>query len=1175
MELFRVLSVKPSPVWHGGARSEGVAGGTPLTGVASSKRGGTGGAAGGPGRAGTLCPSMDIRNNPEQINRLRGCRVIEGQLSIVLMERSTPKIYENISFPELREVTGYIMIYRTKVRNLGDLFPNLTVVRGIQLFKDFAIVIFDNEHLEALGLRSLMRIERGGVRIQHNDRLCYTNTIDWTRIIAGDADNIIRSNYDTRLCGLCPNAQSRIEDHRQSQQQCPTDSKGKLLCWDDKHCQKICPSSCGVEGCMPNGTCCHSSCLGGCDGPGATHCHVCKNYSLESSEPGSKRICVDTCPAGTYTLFRRCVTEQQCRSMPPPPQPVGTGDSSYFRYALNIRSYKILNNKSCVYMCPSGFTEEGDIHNSTCKLCPSWGCRRECVGGKIDSVATAEQARTSRHIEWNTLSVLESALGEIKEIEGSLQVTRSYPLVSLMFLKKLEKIIGVSTAEHKGQVLHIINNKNLELLWDWSKGRTINITGGTLYIHSNPKLCYNQLLPLKNMTSNPRSNFTELEVSQESNGYQASCLPDVLKLRVWELRRTAVVLTWNMYCPEDMRKLLGYSIYYIAAEKNVTLYDQRDACTDTWNVLDMTIDEARNGTRDELPPPETNKTSMILNPCSNMQPSFYPVTPLVPFTRYAAYVKTYTTMQDRRGAQSSIIYFKTLPGAPSPPTSVTVELRTPYSVSIKWAPPTMPNANALANMIKASLEEAPETQEEKTTGDVKNGSCACNEESKSSTRFTSRAEEERMESINFENDVYKKADRPKSKTMANRIKRSLDISLSSMLVKLTENRDPRPGFNYSNSTDEDGYVKSLYYELDGKTESLTVDSMRHFTWYTVNIWACRARADNETKEQYDDTWCSERAYYTFRTSELPNADVVNNFKAEIVKSNKTFPDVNLKWDPPANPNGFVVAYNVHYSRVEDSNQGQDVGLGTCIISDDFETAKHTHTLRALSPGNYSVRVTPITVSGAGNVSNDVYVFIPERAVESGYEWAWGLAGGGVVMLALLGGGVWYARRGLMSPNEISKLFPSVNPEYESTVYVPDEWEVPRANIEFIRELGQGSFGMVYEGRAKNIEKGKPETRCAVKTVNEHATDSCFCDTDEEQEMQEVNVGAVATGSGSNLFGVSGRLASWVRELSSLRSRTSMDAAAEALQPLQPLAPAPAVVKGPNGVLRPSHASRAP
>ncbi|KOB70139.1 Tyrosine-protein kinase receptor [Operophtera brumata] len=92
---------------------------------------------------------MDIRNAPEQIQRLRGCRVIEGQLSIVLMERATPMIFENVTFPELREVTGYVLIYRTKgVRNLGDLFPNLTVVRGMQLFKDFAVVIFDNGHLE-------------------------------------------------------------------------------------------------------------------------------------------------------------------------------------------------------------------------------------------------------------------------------------------------------------------------------------------------------------------------------------------------------------------------------------------------------------------------------------------------------------------------------------------------------------------------------------------------------------------------------------------------------------------------------------------------------------------------------------------------------------------------------------------------------------------------------------------------------------------------------------------------------------------------------------------------------------------------------------------------------------------------------------------------------------------
>lgn len=55
------------------------------------------------------------------------------------------------------------------------------------------------------------------------------------------------------------------------------------------------------------------------------------------------------------------------------------------------------------------------------------------------------------------------------------------------------------------------------------------------------------------------------------------------------------------------------------------------------------------------------------------------------------------------------------------------------------------------------------------------------------------------------------------------------------------------------------------------------------------------------------------------------------------------------------------------------------------------------------------------------------------------------------------------------------------------MYVPDEWEVPREKITLLRELGQGSFGMVYEGNAKDIIKGEAETRVAVKTVNESAS----------------------------------------------------------------------------------------
>lgn len=56
-----------------------------------------------------------------------------------------------------------------------------------------------------------------------------------------------------------------------------------------------------------------------------------------------------------------------------------------------------------------------------------------------------------------------------------------------------------------------------------------------------------------------------------------------------------------------------------------------------------------------------------------------------------------------------------------------------------------------------------------------------------------------------------------------------------------------------------------------------------------------------------------------------------------------------------------------------------------------------------------------------------------------------------------------------------------------SVYSPDEWEVPREQITVIRELGQGSFGMVYEGLARGLEAGEGCTPVALKTVNELAS----------------------------------------------------------------------------------------
>ena len=48
------------------------------------------------------------------------------------------------------------------------------------------------------------------------------------------------------------------------------------------------------------------------------------------------------------------------------------------------------------------------------------------------------------------------------------------------------------------------------------------------------------------------------------------------------------------------------------------------------------------------------------------------------------------------------------------------------------------------------------------------------------------------------------------------------------------------------------------------------------------------------------------------------------------------------------------------------------------------------------------------------------------------------------------------------------------------MYIPDEWEVPRQKIKILREIGAGTFGMVYEGSAENLIEGQPLLRVAVK-----------------------------------------------------------------------------------------------
>ena len=97
------------------------------------------------------CSSMDIKHNVDRIKNLKGCSIIEGHLIISgFLEDQTML---NHTFPELREVTEYVIFYKAQnIARLNHFFPNLAVIRGNKLVADFALVIYQMDHMVEVGL---------------------------------------------------------------------------------------------------------------------------------------------------------------------------------------------------------------------------------------------------------------------------------------------------------------------------------------------------------------------------------------------------------------------------------------------------------------------------------------------------------------------------------------------------------------------------------------------------------------------------------------------------------------------------------------------------------------------------------------------------------------------------------------------------------------------------------------------------------------------------------------------------------------------------------------------------------------------------------------------------------------------------------------------------------------
>lgn len=181
-----------------------------------------------------VCGPIDIRNSIEQLSQLDDCTVIEGFLQILLIPQGDD--FSSFRYPKLTVITDYLLLFRVAgLETLSNLFPNLTVIRGRNLFYNYALVIFEMTNLKEIGLYNLRNITRGAIRIEKNSDLCYLSTVDWSLILDAVSNNYIVGNKPSKECGdLCPGT-------AEEQPVCEKTTINKeysYRCWTSNHCQK-------------------------------------------------------------------------------------------------------------------------------------------------------------------------------------------------------------------------------------------------------------------------------------------------------------------------------------------------------------------------------------------------------------------------------------------------------------------------------------------------------------------------------------------------------------------------------------------------------------------------------------------------------------------------------------------------------------------------------------------------------------------------------------------------------------------------------------------------------------------------------------------------------------------------------------------------------------------------
>ncbi|KAM3870609.1 insulin-like growth factor 1a receptor [Diretmus argenteus] len=1009
---------------------------------------------------GEICgPSIDIRNEISEFKRLENCTVVEGYLQILLISDKTNNLnqdFRSLSFPKLTVITDYLLLFRVSgLDSLSTLFPNLSVIRGRNLFYNYALVVFEMTSLKDIGLYNLRNITRGAIRIEKNPELCYLDSVDWSLIMDAEFNNFSSGNKQSKECGdVCPGI---MEDNPLCQR---TMFNGNYdyRCWTSNQCQKVCPDNC-KHACTDKGECCHSQCLGSCTEPNNDlACSACLHYYHEGR-------CVTDCPPDTYKFEGwRCITMDLCSRVHLP------SDTDF-----------VIHGGECMPECPSGFTRN-ETNSMLCSACDGL-CDKICPSVVIDSVDAAQSLKDCTFIKGNLqinirrgnniASELESFMGLIQTVTGYVRIRHSHTLGSLSFLKSLHYINGEELMD--GYAFLATDNQHLQYLWDWTQ-HNLTIRAGRLFFRSNPKLCMSEIHKMWEKTG--ISGKPE-EGDFRNNGDRASCEGYILKFKSNSTTSNLIKLTWERYRPPDYRDLISFIVYYKEAPfQNITEFDGQDGCgSNSWNMVDVDL------------PQDKNIDPRVL------------LKHLKPWTQYAIFVKAITLqVEDKHiaGAKSDMVYIRTRPSQPSMPKDSRAYANSSTKLVVKWSPPVSPNGNLTFYLVRwqqqtedrelyqhnycskelkipirisatglSDMEDNTKPTKSDLAGGEKGPCCVCPK----TPEEKDREKDDRVFLKVFENFLHNAIFLPRPPDRRRR--RDVFGVANNTLSRDVRGNITTPGLE-GNSTDGIPPLREFPFREDrSTTEYIEIFNLQPFTVYRIDIHAC----NQEVRR------CSAAAFVFSRTKPAEKADDIPG-KVIYERDEKVEGCVLLHWPEPITPNGLILMYEIKF------RLGNEPEKHECVSRQQYREHRGAR-LTNLGSGNYSARVRATSLAGNGSWTESVSFYVPPPKRD--YDVTFYL----VIIIPII---VILVIPSLIALFFVNKkrnsdrlgngvLYASVNPEYFSAaeMYVPDEWEVAREKITMNKELGQGSFGMVYEGIAKGVVKDEPETRVAIKTVNETAS----------------------------------------------------------------------------------------